>query len=166
MPSSEALRKAASLSAIGVVLAASVWLRPSPAPAPEVLPARIGTRPGVVIQSLRSESESESLFRVDSEPVQSQFRVNSDRGRPAVRPRVRPGSDPEYGATQLAGADVVQELRTLPARVALDGGAAPSAAEIRLAPPAAGHVSRAFATAGRHTAGGFKTAARALRSVF
>jgi hypothetical protein len=61
----------------------------------------------------------------------------------------------------------LQELRTPPALAGLDTVPAPGIRAATPRGPAAGaHLSRAFATAGRETSGAFRTAARALRSVF
>lgn len=167
MPDPEARRKTASVAAIGAVIAASAWLRPTPEPpAVPVLPPRSA----LAVQSPRSEP----LFRVPGRsPVQSRFRASSDRGQIGVRVSsdrgqtgVGPGSASEYAATQLRGTNSRQELRTVSARFPLDAIGPPSVAPTGVPRSHDGHVSSAFASAGRHTAGGFKTAARALRSVF
>ena len=82
---------------------------------------------------------------MDSEPVQSRFRVDSEYDGTAGRTNIAP----------------------LEAR-ALDGTAdfAPSTSSDAVETARPGPVSRAFSTAANQTSGAFRTARRAVRSVF
>jgi hypothetical protein len=165
--------KAAAIFVIALVLVAGVLLRPVPrdmeGPAP--IPARaiavhVVARPGVV---LRSESV-QNAFKVDSEPVQSRFKVDSE----SVQSSFRVGPEYGYGSTQVGRTNALAKLRTstmvadpLPGRpLPASAAAAPVVSRARRDAQGTGDLTRAFDTVADHTAGAFRTAGRALRSVF
>lgn len=142
------MAKAAAIFVIALVLVAAVLLRPVPELAR--IPARASAVHTVALPGV-------------------------DRGSESVRRRFRVGSEYGDGPTQVAGTNAFTELRTstpvaeeplaahpLPATA----DAAPIVVSATPDPQRTGHLTRAFETAAQQTSGAFRTAGRALRSVF
>jgi hypothetical protein len=151
------MRKAAAISVIALVLVAAALLRPSPPPdaillesvqsPPRVLPESVQSRLRVLPESVQSRTGSQS------------GRIRVGTGSDPGRNRVGTGSDPSDGGR-------TSELQELPASTLNATFDAPGISPVTPGHSADGAVSRAFHTAAAQTAGAFRTAGLALRSVF
>jgi len=169
------MRKAAALAVIGVVFSASVLLRPH-GPVREMAVATSLTAPpnrppnpiNPVRDPLRPPARGRTGVRPRSERGPTPLGAGSEAGRSGVgagpdraRSGVAAGSEYEYAATQLSGTSALLEMRTVAVPTQL-----PGITRASLQPASRGSVSGAMVAASRQTAGAFRTAARAVRSVF
>jgi hypothetical protein len=164
--------KSAVIFVIALVLVAAVLLRPAPSDVerPVLVPARTLAVHTVALPGAPLRTTVQSRLRTRSELFPNGFRVDSE----PVRSRFRVGSEYEYGATQVGGTNAFTELRTSKtAGEPLAGRAlAPTADDapiVSSAPPDARpsrHLTRALDTAAQQTSSAFRTAGRAIRSVF
>ena len=169
------MAKAAAIFVIALVLVAAALLRPAPAPAP--IPGATVALHAVALPG----APVRTPFGVDSEPVRGALRTRSEStpnrfrvGSERVQSAFRVGSEYEYDSTQGSGADALASGRTPTNVVApLDGRplvttahAAPTISAGAASADRPGHLSRALDTAADQTSGAFRTAGRAIRSVF